>query len=207
MRGRRKVLLISDPEKSGAGFASSGDEIHCSRGIEGEVGHIQRSSREKFGTTCIVARTSWRQVHGNNASIGPVEDEEGVPPGCREMASVSEFYRRGRTPSDVKGCRHRVRSINRKAPGVAGALPPSVVGAANEVIDPARSIEGEADITFVVGVVGEGFAVVIKIEPVGIAEAPGVDFPLLVFPAYADPVTQGVGGCGFGCGVESGRPG
>jgi hypothetical protein len=54
---------------------------------------------------------------------------------------------------------------------------PSIVGPFNKMIDPGWAIEWETNIAFVVGIVGEGFAMRIEIDSIGIAKSAGEQVP------------------------------
>ena len=189
--GRGFGASVGDTVEAGLDAASAHGEVKGAVISDGEVGEGEGLAGHEFLDVCGVGGTVGLEVHGVEFSVGPVGDEEGflIPGG--KLRTGSKDNSGGRAGSDVGDGPEAVAVIVRP---LHGAIAPAEFGTTDDVVDAGRAVPGSVEVPLHVGVVGEEFAVTVKIDVVLVAESGGDDFPgLAVGVGLADPAAGGEG--------------
>ena len=171
-RCHRRLALPGDAVQPALRAATASEEPQRTVGPNRAVGDVERSATDKTLLATLVTGAFFLQMHGEDATVGPVADEQRLFIARGETRAVAKEHGGRRSQTDVDDTRQGV--------GLPGgestrAATPAEVGAGDQVQHAVGHVPGRPDIALHVGVEGEEFAVAVEGEVERIAQAAGVN--------------------------------
>ena len=175
--------------KPALGLAPTGDKIHRTIRAEIEIGDVQRLAAKEHLRCAHVTGPARNEVHGEDASIGPVEDIECLLVIDGKTASGSKFHPGGRALADIDRGLGVVRMIREIWWPASGHGSPTKVRPAAQVLDLRGAIPWSSHVEFRIGIISERLAIRVEVDAVGIAQSATEDFPVGSVRIHANDMT------------------